>query len=425
MNERDSAHIIAELSDKEGYTLTHEPKDADLIIINTCSVREKPERKLFSEIGIFSKIKKPNAKLGICGCTASALGEQILRRAPGVDFVLGARNVSKITQILNTPKGLEVATNYDESNYEFALGEFTLNGQNSNFRALINISIGCDKKCAYCIVPHTRGREISIPLDMILREARWRVKNGAREIILLGQNVNNYGAHFSTPHEKVNFTQLLRALSEISGISRIRFVSPHPLHTDDEFIAEFASNPKIAKYIHLPLQSGSSKVLRDMRRGYTKEWFLERVARFKALAPNVGIGTDIIVAFPSESEADFAETLEVVERVGFDTLYSFIYSPREHTSAFNLPEIPREIAQERLERLQNLHKKILANKAKSEVNKVYSVMIESPKSAGEFEGRSDNGKLVRVKSAQTLTAGEIYDVRITNARNGSLFGELI
>lgn len=419
MNERDSAHIIAELRQKEGYEITDEPKEADLIIINTCSVREKPERKLFSEIGIFSRLKKRGAKLGICGCTASALGEQIIKKAPSVDFVLGARNVSKITEILHTPKAVEVATNYDESNYEFAL-----NKGESNFRALINISIGCDKKCAYCIVPHTRGKEISIPLDMILKEAKFRADNGAKEIILLGQNVNNYGVRFSAPHRRVNFTTLLREISAIHGIKRIKFVSPHPLHCDDEFITEFAENPKIAKYIHLPLQSGSSRVLRDMKRGYTKEWFLNRVERFRQLAPNVGIGTDIIVAFPTESEADFKDTLEVVERVEFDTMYSFIYSPRANTSAFDLPEIERGVAQERLEILQKLHKKILSEKLKREVGKIHSVMIEG-ESSGAFEGRSENGKLIRLKSANPLEIGEIYNAKITSAKNGALFGEVV
>ena len=420
MNERDSAHIIAELGAKENYTLTDSPKDADLILINTCSVREKPERKLFSEIGIFAKLKKKGAKLGICGCTASAMGEVIIKKAPSVDFVLGARNVSKITQILNVPKAVEVATNYDESNYEFAM-----NRTDSSFRALINISIGCDKKCAYCIVPHTRGKEISIPLDMIINEVRFRVRNGAKEIILLGQNVNNYGARFSSPHKRVNFTELLREVSAVEGVERIRFVSPHPLHCDDEFIAEFAENPKIAKYIHLPLQSGSSKVLRDMKRGYTKEWFLNRVERFRALAPNVGIGTDIIVAFPTERESDFDETLEVVEIAQFDTMYSFIYSPRENTSAFSLPEIPKNIAQERLKKLQNLHKKILAQKAKNEIGQIHSVMIENHNDKCEFEGRSDNGKLVRLKSANPLDIGKVYRTKITHAKNGALFGEIV
>lgn len=416
MNTRDSEHIINELETKENYSLTDEPSEADLIIINTCSVREKPERKLFSEIGSLANIKKPNAKIGICGCTASALGEQIIKKAPVVDFVLGARNVSKITKVLATPKAVEVAINYDESTYEFAMIK------DDSFRALINISIGCDKKCSYCIVPHTRGKEISIPLDMILKEAEFRVKNGAKEIILLGQNVNNYGVRFSSPHRKVNFTNLLQEISKINGIERIKFVSPHPLHMDDEFIEEFAKNDKISKYIHMPLQSGSSKVLKDMKRGYSKEWFLNRVEKIKSLVPNVGIGSDIIVGFPTEDEYDFKETLEVVKEVEFDTLYSFIYSPRVNTSAFNLKEIPKEISLKRLEILQNLHKEILVSKAKKEINNIHKVLIESNYEL--FEGRSDNGRLIKVDSKIPLKLGEIYDVVITRNENGSLFGKI-
>ncbi len=416
MNTRDSDHIITELQEKNGYTLTNSPKDADLIIVNTCSVREKPEHKLFSEIGIYNRIKKSNAKIGICGCTASALGEQIIKKAPSVDFVLGARNVSKISSIIHQPKAVEVSINHDESTYDFCI-----NSQ-SNFRALINISIGCDKKCSYCIVPHTRGKEISIPLDMILKEAEIRVQNGAREIVLLGQNVNNYGARFSFTHKKVNFTDLLKEISKIPLLKRIKFVSPHPLHMDDEFIEEFANNKKISKYIHMPLQSGSNKVLKDMKRGYTREWFKNRVAKIKSLVPNVGIGTDIIVAFPTENEVDFDDTLEMVRDIEFDTLYSFIYSPRQSTSAFNLHEIDRNIASNRLERLQNLHKQILEKKAKCEIGKIHQVMIENLAN-DMIEGRSDNGRMIKMKYHTNINVGEMYDVKITNNENGALFGE--
>lgn len=417
MNTRDSDHIIAELKEKENYSLTENAKEADLIILNTCSVREKPERKLFSEIGVYTNIKKKDAKIGICGCTASALGEEIIKKAPSVNFVLGARNVSKITSILDKPKAVEVEINYDESNYEFCMNT------QSNIRALINISIGCDKKCSYCIVPHTRGKEISIPLDLILKEAEIRVANGAKEIILLGQNVNNYGARFSNPHKKINFTTLLQKISKIEGVERIKFVSPHPLHMDDEFIEEFAKNQKISKYIHMPLQSGSNKVLKDMKRGYSQEWFLDRVNKIKSLYPDVGIGTDIIVAFPSESESDFYDTLKVVKEVEFDTMYSFIYSPRKDTTAFNLKEIDSKIAANRLEILQNLHKQILEKKAKNEINRIHKVMIENIKDFTS-EGRSDNGRVIKIQD-EKLNLGQIYDVIITNNENGSLFGRLI
>lgn len=417
MNSRDSDHIIEELKEKENYSLTNNVKEADLIIINTCSVREKPEKKLFSEIGNYSNIKKKDAKIGICGCTASVLGEEIIKKASSVDFVLGARNVSKISQIIHKPKAVEIEIDYDESNYEFCVSK------DSNFRALLNISIGCDKKCTYCIVPNTRGKEISIPLDLILKEARLKVESGAKEVILLGQNVNNYGARFSSPHKKVNFTNLLQEISKIDGIERIKFVSPHPLHMDNEFIEEFANNHKISKYIHIPLQSGSSKVLKDMKRGYSKEWFLDRVNKIKSLVPNVGIGTDIIIGFPTEEESDFYDTLEVVKEVEFDTIYSFVFSPRSGTQAANLKELDSRISAHRLEILQNLHKQILINKAKLEIGNIHNVMIENVDNS-LAEGRSDNGRLIKIDNNIALNVGEIYKIKITKNKNGSLFGEL-
>ncbi|RDU59321.1 tRNA (N6-isopentenyl adenosine(37)-C2)-methylthiotransferase MiaB [Helicobacter marmotae] len=424
MNERDSAHMIAELQTKLNYTLTDNLKEADLILINTCSVREKPEKKLFSEIGAFAKIKKQGAKIGVCGCSASHLGEEIIKKAPSVDFVLGARNVSKITQVLFQPKAVEVDIDYDDSTYIFAYS------QSMNIKSTLNISIGCDKKCSYCIVPFTRGKEISIPTDLLLKEATNLVQNGTKELLLLGQNVNNYGVRFSHPHPKTNFTELLRRLSEIEGLYRIRFTSPHPLHMDDEFLEEFASNARIAKALHIPLQSGSSRVLKMMKRGYSKEWYLSRIAKLKSLLPNVGIGTDIIVGFPTESQADFEDTMEVLKIAEFDTLYSFIYSPRPNTSAYSYDKsmlIEPEVAKERLARLQALHKDILRKKAREEIGHTHEVLIENHRDDKEHcfsEGRSSNNKLIKIKGIK-CPIGSIAQVKITENEGGSLIGEFI
>ncbi|WP_027327022.1 tRNA (N6-isopentenyl adenosine(37)-C2)-methylthiotransferase MiaB [Helicobacter pametensis] len=422
MNNRDSDHLIAELREKEGYVLTDQAQEADLILINTCSVREKPERKLFSEIGQFNAIKKPHAKIGVCGCTASHLGEEIIKKAPSVSFVLGARNISKITQVIHQDKAVEVDTNFDDSTYMFS------KNTNPDIKALLNISIGCDKKCTYCIVPHTRGKEISIPTQMLLDEAQKLAQNGVKELLLLGQNVNHYGTRFSNPHKPTNFTQLLRELSQIEGIERIRFTSPHPLHMDDEFLEEFASNPKICKSIHIPLQSGSTKVLREMKRGYTQEWYLDRVQKLKSLVPHVGISTDIIVAFPTETEEDFEETMKVLNLVQFDTLYSFIYSPRPHTEAQNLHNpISKEEASKRLATLQARHKEILAQKAKQEIGSIHSVLIENHRDQSPYiwsEGRSDTNRLIKIPD-QVLPLGSIVSIKVTHHEGGSLSGELL
>ncbi|MDN5105721.1 tRNA (N6-isopentenyl adenosine(37)-C2)-methylthiotransferase MiaB, partial [Aliarcobacter butzleri] len=339
MNDTDSQHIQAELEKHKGYVTTQNIEDADLIIINTCSVRERPVQKLFSEIGQFNKKKKEGAKIGVCGCTASHLGQDIIKRAPYVDFVVGARNISKIKDVVDVKGAVEVSIDNDESTYEFSTAK------TNKYRASVNISVGCDKKCTYCIVPSTRGEEISIPPEMIVEQVRKSVEQGAVEVMLLGQNVNSYGRRFSDKREKYTFTKLLQDVSKIDGLERIRFTSPHPLHMDDEFIEEFAKNPKISKCIHMPLQSGSTSVLKAMKRGYSKEWFLNRASKMRELVPNLRITTDIIVAFPGETQEDFLDTLDVVEQVKFDQIFNFKYSPRPGTEALNLKdkELPDEI----------------------------------------------------------------------------------
>ena len=419
MNVRDSEHMIAELNKKEPYELTQKIDEADLIIINTCSVREKPVSKLFSEIGMFKKYKKNGAKIGVAGCTASHLGEDIIKRAPVVDFVLGARNVSKITQVIEKKHAVEIATDYDESTYMF--GDYRSN----TLKAMINISMGCDKQCSFCIVPVTRGEEISIPSNLIVQEVAKAVEAGAKEVTLLGQNVNNYGRRFSGQVDGAkDFTELLREVSKVDGLERIRFTSPHPLHMDDEFLQEFASNPKICKQIHVPLQSGSTKLLKEMKRGYSKEWFLNRCSKIKELVPNAAISTDIIVGFPGESDEDFADTMDVLEKVRFDALFSFKYSPRPHTPAATFEnQVDKDVASKRLQTLQARHKEIQNENMQAKVGNVYSVLFEELKSEGRVAGRSDDGTLVMVKGSEELLT-KTLDVKITFANITQLTGEL-
>jgi len=418
MNSRDSEHMIAALRDKEGYELTDDFTSADLILINTCSVRERPVHKLFSELGGFNKKKKPSAKIGVCGCTASHLGDEIIKRAPYVNFVLGARNVSKITEVLHKDKAVEIDINYDES--QFAFDDF----RTSPYKAFINISIGCDKKCTFCIVPKTRGEEISIPDDLIIKEATKAVDGGAKEIFLLGQNVNNYGRRFSGEQEKVNFSELLRRLSKIEGLERIRFTSPHPFHMDDEFIEEFARNPKICKSMHMPLQSGSTNILKAMKRGYTKEWFINRVQKLRNECPEVSISTDIIVAFPGESDEDFADTIDVMKQVRFDQIFSFKYSPRPETEAQYLEEVDAEIASERLSYLQALNNEILDELQAATLGKTYRVYFEELIRDGYVSGRSDNNLVIKVKGSEELL-GKFKDVKIVTAGRTILTGEIL
>jgi len=410
MNVKDSEHIIGELCDE--YSPTQNPKEADLIIINTCSVREKPVAKLFSELGALKK-QNPTAKFGVCGCTASHMGEEIIKKAPFVSFVLGARNVSRIKEIVNKEKAVITDIDYDDTTYIFK------NTRKNPYKDFVNIMVGCDKKCTFCIVPKTRGREISIPMDIILKQVENLAKEGVKEITLLGQNVNNYGKRFSIDHPKVDFTDLLKEVSKIDGIERIRFTSPHPLHADDKFLDEFANNPKICKHIHFPLQSGSTKILKAMKRGYSKEWFLNRCEIIRQI-PDVAITTDIIVGFPGEEEKDFKETLEVVEKVKFEQIFSFVYSPRPLTEAANYKnQVPKEIAKNRLYTLQNLHAQILDEIAKNQIGKVYKVLVEE-----EGMGKSDNFFTVKFKKDKNLL-GKIVNVKITEANKHTLKGQVI
>ena len=416
MNVRDSEHMIAELNAKEPYELTEALSDADLIIINTCSVREKPVSKLFSEIGVFKKHKKESAKIGVTGCTASHLGADIIKRAPAVDFVLGARNISKITEVIERRHAVEIDINNDDSDYDFS--EYRTN----KFKSMVNISMGCDKSCTFCIVPATRGDEVSIPSDLIVREISKAVDTGAKEVMLLGQNVNNYGKSFKAEDEANDFTALLQKISKIEGLERIRFTSPHPLHMDDEFLEEFAHNPKICKQIHVPLQSGSTSLLKSMRRGYSKEWFLDRCEKIRTLCPEATISTDIIVGFPGECEEDFADTMDVLEQVRFEQLFSFKYSPRPHTAAQNFEnQIPNDIAGARLTKLQARHTEILDEIMDAQMDKEHMVYFDELKSGGRVSGRSDDGKLFYVEGSEELL-GKIVKVKVTKVSRGALNG---
>jgi len=416
MNVRDSEHMIAELNSKEPYELTQALHEADLIIINTCSVREKPVSKLFSEIGVFNKYKKKDAKIGVTGCTASHLGKEIIKRAPSVDFVLGARNISKITEVVEQKHAVEIDINYDDSTYSF--GEYRSNA----FKAMVNISMGCDKSCTFCIVPATRGEEVSIPSNIVVGEIQKAVDAGAKEVMLLGQNVNNYGKYFSSDQEQCNFTALLQKISKVEGLERIRFTSPHPLHMDDAFLEEFANNPKICKQIHVPLQSGSTSLLKAMKRGYSKAWFLNRCQKIRTLCPEATISTDIIVGFPGETDEDFEDTMDVLEKVRFEQLFSFKYSPRPHTKAAVFDnQIPNEIASARLTRLQARHTAIVDEVMDAQMGREHKVYFDELKAGGKISGRSDDGKLFFVHGSEELL-GKIVKVKVTKTLRGALEG---
>jgi len=290
---------------------------------------------------------------------------------------------------------------------------------------MVNISMGCDKSCTFCIVPATRGDEVSIPSDLIVQEISKAVKTGAKEVMLLGQNVNNYGKYFNADQEQTNFTGLLQKISAIKGLERIRFTSPHPLHMDDEFLKEFAKNPKICKQIHVPLQSGSTSLLKDMKRGYSKEWFLNRCEKIRTLCPEATISTDIIVGFPGESEEDFEDTMDVLQKVRFEQLFSFKYSPRPHTKAAEFEnQISNEVSGARLTKLQAKHTEILDEIMDAQIDKEHFVYFDELKAGGKISGRSDDGKLFFIEGSEELL-GKIVKVKVTKTSRGALEGTVL
>jgi len=294
--------------------------------------------------------------------------------------------------------------------------------RSNQYKAFVNIMIGCDKSCSYCIVPFTRGDEISIPLDIILNEAKKIVSDGVKEICLLGQNVNNYGKKLD---KHINFTYLLQKLSEIDGLKRIRFTSPHPLHMDDEFIEEFAKNPVICSSIHMPLQSGSTSLLKSMRRGYSKEWFLDRAFKIRDLAKDVSITTDVIVGFPGESDEDFADTLDVIDKIRFEQIFNFKYSKRPLTPAIDYDnQVDDKISSQRLTQVIEKHKTYNFDILKEKIGNNYEVLFDAIKPDGYISGKSDNNFTVITKGDNSLL-GTIKTVHIEDRRKNSLIGNML
>lgn len=385
MNVYDSEKLGRILEDR--YELHDDPASADLILINTCSVRDKPEHKLYSMLGQLEieKRERPNLMVGVGGCVAQQEGEKIVRRSRVVDFVFGTHNLSLVPSLIDRRQagfGPQVAVNYRDEWEELPLGF-----PQSRVSTFISISRGCNKNCTYCIVPTTRGPEVSRPLAEIEREVKLAVHRGTREIVLLGQTVNSYGLDLSP---RVKFSELLELVSGIEGVERIRFTSPHPQEIKDDFIRLIGSNPKICRHVHLPLQSGSDRILKLMNRNYRRERYLEIVRALREVAPEVAITTDLITGFPGETEDDFAQSLDLLEQVRFTSSYSFAFSPRPGTVAATMADqIPRDVALDRVYRFQARQDQIEDEYLRSWFGRRAEVLIDGPShyGAGELEGR--------------------------------------
>jgi len=422
MNAKDSETLSGILS-SIGFEES-DSEDADLVLYNTCTVRENANTKLYGRIGYLGNRKKrnPDKRILLCGCMMQEpqAVEKIRKSYRFVDVIFGTHNIYKLAELLfdREVAGELVIDLWDKP---AGIVEDLPRRNKYGFKAGINIMYGCNNFCSYCIVPYVRGRERSRNAEDIVAEARHLAENGVREVMLLGQNVNSYG---KTDRMDVSFAKLLRMVSEVEGIRRIRFMTPHPKDLSDELIAEIAANPKVCRHVHLPLQSGSSKVLKAMNRHYTKEQYLDLVSRIRERIPGVAITTDIIVGFPGETEEDFRETMDIVRKAGFIAAYTFLYSKRTGTPAASMPDqVDEATAGERFKRLLAVVGEVGAAQAEAMTGQTVEVLCEEYKaSEGTMTGRLDNNLLVHFPADESLL-GELVSVKLTTCKGFYYLGE--
>ena len=414
MNDLDSQRLSGNLK-LRGYRRVDDERQADLILLNTCSIREKAENKVYSRLGALRELKGDSVKIGVCGCVAQQEGERILARAPWVDFVMGPGNVGHLDAVLAGGKAIAIDFPEDRR-YDYLTVD-----RPSATKAQVTIIEGCNKNCTFCIVPTTRGREVSRPFDDVIAEVR---ASGRVEIELLGQTVNAYRC----PVSGRDFGALLSAVAEIDGVRRLRFMTSHPAEVSDSMIAAMRDHANISRYLHLPVQSGSSRILRRMKRLYTREKYLETIGRIRAAIPEIHFSTDIIVGFPGETEEDFQQSLSLIEEVRYPSLFAFKYSPRPGTAAPRIGEpVDEEIADERLTRLFALHEEIKHQRLQSYRGRVLPVLVDGPSKhdPGMLSGRTDDNFVVNFVADLSTPLGSMLGVRIDHAQHHTLRGEAV
>ncbi len=426
MNENDSERLSGMLSEM-GYSECAKRADSDLIIFNTCCVRENAEQKVYGHLGALKKLKdiNPNLKIAICGCMMQQkeVVEHIKKVYRHVDIIFGTHNLYKLPELLNNAMNSD-KTIIDVWESTGSIAENMPIIRRENLKAWVTIMYGCNNFCTYCIVPYVRGRERSRSLEDIKNEVNKLAKDGCKEITLLGQNVNSYGKDLD---DNISFAMLLRELNEIEGIERIRFMTSHPKDLSDELIAAMRDCDSVCEHLHLPVQSGSTKVLDEMNRKYTKEQYLELVRRIKEQIPDISMSTDIIVGFPGETEEDFSETMDVVSKARFDMAYTFLYSKRTGTPAAKNPDqVPEEVKKERFDRLLELQNSISREINDELLGKEVEVLVEglSKSSKTTYTGRTRGNKIVNFKGREDLV-GRLVKVRIETVQTWSLLGKLV
>ena len=424
MNEHDSERILR-LLENSHYLETKEAREADLILINTCSVREKPEHKVYSALGRFKRLKeKKGTLIGLAGCVAQQEGERLLDRVPYLDLVIGTHTLPLLPQLLERIEAsgervCEIGLDPRGDYLKTPLPQSPL----AKVKSYVTIMQGCDHFCSFCIVPYVRGRERSRPSQEIIEEVKHLAEMGVKEVCLLGQNVNGYGKGLE---EALDFSEILRRVNRIEGIERIRFTTSHPADLSDRLIQDFSELEKLCEHIHLPFQSGSDRILKAMHRGYTKGSYLERIDRLRDVCPSIALTADVIVGFPGEEEGDFRETLDLMEKVRFDDLFSFKYSPRKGTRAAQFQnQVEEKVKQDRLSILQKIQREITLQKHQALEGQVEEVLVEGRSKQGDQDvtGRTRSNKIVNFEGAPTLM-GKLVPVRIIKGYPHSLRAEI-
>ncbi|KRD80398.1 (dimethylallyl)adenosine tRNA methylthiotransferase [Lysobacter sp. Root983] len=428
MNEYDSAKMADVLAASEGLELTTDAAEADVILINTCSIREKAQEKVFSQLGRWKQHKQGDRPviIGVGGCVASQEGEAIVKRAPYVDLVFGPQTLHRLPELIAAKRATgkpQVDISFPEIEKFDRMPEPRAEGPS----AFVSIMEGCSKYCSFCVVPYTRGEEVSRPFEDVLVEVAQLAAQGVREVNLLGQNVNAYRGPYGEDGEIADLGLLIRTIAEIDGIDRIRFTTSHPLEFSDSLVEAYRDVPQLANYLHLPVQAGSDRVLAAMKRGYTALEFKQKIRKLRAVRPDISISSDFIVGFPGETEADFEKTMKLIEDVGFDQSFSFIYSRRPGTPAADLEDAVSDA--EKHARLSRLQATINANAmriSQAMVGSVQTVLVEGPsrKDPNELTGKTENMRSVNFTAPARLI-GQFVDVIITDALSNSLRGRVL
>ncbi|NDD58515.1 MAG: tRNA (N6-isopentenyl adenosine(37)-C2)-methylthiotransferase MiaB [Chlamydiae bacterium] len=421
MNELDSEIMVGQL-EKRGMKRIDEETDADLLIFNTCSIRDLAERKVLGKLGQLGRMKAKRSIIGVTGCMAQAKKESIFRKLPHVDFVIGTNNISDLNHVLDEVVGsgkqmLRTDTQFEE-NLDYLIAK-----RDDPVKAYVSIIRGCDKFCTYCVVPYTRGQEVSRDPESIVEECKQLVDKGYKEITLLGQNVNSYGK--DKPEWNCLFHDLLYRLDKIPGLDRVRFMTSHPVDITTNLMYAIRDLPSICEFVHFPIQAGSSRILKKMHRIYTKEQYLEKVDQLRQIVPNVSLGTDIIVGFPTETEEEFQETYDVFKQIAYSVAFIFAYSPRKGTPAFRWKDdIPEEVKQERLQRLLQLHNEICLEERKTMLGSAVEVLIERfDKEHNQLKGRTRCWKNVIIPGSESLV-GTLQSVKLHSFSHQTLLGDI-